>query len=168
MDGHQSNDRKFSFKSRLVRLGLALLGIAGFVAVGSVLENEAGIPFDTTYRVACAAACLLFIKKLRLDYPEETWPWASLWIALLVNVGIFFTPLVDRPSSRGELMLFALPDAVVVLVARIASYRVTDVHQRAARQTMILGLVVALVFCVGLFALTLAEPHTVHPSNGDR
>lgn len=89
-------------------------------------------------------------------------------IALLINVGIFFTPLVDGPTSRGELMLFALPDAVVVLAASIASYRVNDVHQRATRQTMILGLIVALVFCVGLFAVTLTQVHNAHGESVSR
>ena len=50
-----------------------------------------------------------------------------------------FTPLVNRPASRGEVMLFALPDAIIVLMARIVSYPVTDVHRRAMRQHMILA-----------------------------
>ena len=159
MNGYQANNGPPWYKSRLWRLSLALLGIAAFVAIGTALENEAGIPFNTTYRVACGAICLLFIYKLGLDYPGERWPRTSLWIALLINVGIFFTPLVDRPASRGELILFALPDAVVVLIARIVAYRVVDVHQRATRQLMIFGLVVAVTFCVILLGLALAEPH---------
>ncbi|HEX4737441.1 MAG TPA: hypothetical protein VH331_07760 [Allosphingosinicella sp.] len=146
--------------SALRRVSLALLGVAAFVAIGGVLEKEAGLPFDTSYRAACAAACLLFIFKLGSDYPGERWPRTSLWIALLFNVGLFFTPLVDRPTSRGELMLFALPNAVIVLAARIASYPVVDDHQRAMRQQMILGLVVAVAFCAILFAFALMEPHT--------
>jgi ABC-type Fe3+-siderophore transport system permease subunit len=168
MDGYQANEEKFVLKSRLGRLALALLCIAAFVTIGVVLEDKVGTSFDTTYRVACAGACLLFINRLRLDYPKEIWPRKSLAAALLINIGIFFTPLVDRPSSRGEVMIFALPDAVVVLVALIASYRVTNVHQRAERQTMVLGLIVAIVFCGGLFTLTLAQLHTAHTSNGRR
>jgi Na+-translocating ferredoxin:NAD+ oxidoreductase RnfA subunit len=167
MGGHQATEG-FRFKTWLWHVSLALLGVAAFVAVSAVLGTEVGIPFDTTYRVACAAACLFLINRLRSDYPDETWPRASLLIALIVNLSIFLTPLVDRPSSRGELMLFALPDTVVVLAARIVSYRVDDVHQRAARQTMLLGLFVAAAFCVGLFALTLAGPHAAHLSNGGR
>lgn len=128
------------------RLGLALVGIVTFVAVGVALEDEAGLPFATFYRVSCAAVCLGFIWKLRRDYPTERWPHVSVWIALVVNAAIFFTPLVDRPASRGELMLFALPDAIIVLGARIASYQVIDDHQRATLQMMILGFVVAVVF----------------------
>jgi hypothetical protein len=136
------------------------VGIATFVAVGVALENEAGLPFATFYRVACAGACVGFIWKLRGDYPTESWPQASLLIALAVNVAILFTPLVDRPASRGELMIFALPDAMIVLGARIASYHARDDHQRAMRQTMILGLVVATIFCSVLYALILLHPNS--------
>lgn len=148
--------------------GFWVLSVLALLVVGFVLEDVAGIPFDTTYRVACAAMCLLFIYKLALEFPGQHWPRTSLLIALLINVGIFFTPLVNRPTSRGELMLFALPDAVVVLAASIACYRANDVHQRATRQTMILGLVVAFVFCVGLFAVTLTQVHNAHEVSARR
>jgi FtsH-binding integral membrane protein len=148
--------------STLRRVSLALLGVVAFVIISIALEDEIGLPFNTTYRVVCAAMCLVFIFKLGLDYRGERWPRASFWVALLVNVGLFFTPLVNRPASRGELMLFALPDAIVVLAARIASYPVADEHQRAMRQQMILGLIVAVAFCATLFALMLMEPHTAH------
>ncbi|GGY94158.1 hypothetical protein [Novosphingobium colocasiae] len=140
------------------RLGLALIGVATFVVVGVALENEAEFPFATFYRVACAAVGLGIIWKLRKDYPTETWPYVGFWIALAVNAAIFLTPLVDRPASRGELMLFALPDAIIVLGARIASFHVSDDHQRAMRQTMILGLVVAATFCSALYTLILLHP----------
>ena len=57
-------------------------------------------------------------------------------------------------------MLFALPDAVILLAARIASYQVVDEHQRAMRQQMILALIVAVAFCATLFGLALMERHT--------
>ncbi len=63
-------------------------------------------------------------------------------------------------------MLFALPDAVVVLLARIVSYRVTDDHQRSKRQAMTVGLVVASIFCSILFAVTLIQVHNAHQLNG--
>jgi drug/metabolite transporter (DMT)-like permease len=151
--------RKAALGSYVKRVGLALLGVIAFVAIGVGIENETGLPFAKTYRVACAVICLLFILKLRSDYPEERWPQASLWAALIVNVGLFFTPLVNRPASRGELMLFALPDAIIVL---IASYPALDEHRRAMRQQMILGLVVAVAFCAILFALMLVGPKAVH------
>lgn len=94
---------------------------------------------------------------MRRDYPTERWPHVSVWIALVVNAAIFFTPLVDRPASRGELMLFALPDAIIVLGARIASYQVIDDHQRATLQMMILGFVVAVVFCLVLYTIILLQ-----------
>jgi hypothetical protein len=61
-------------------------------------------------------------------------------------------------TEPGELMLFALPDAMIVLGIRIASYHVGDEHQRAMRQMMILGLVVAATFCSILYALILLHP----------
>ena len=140
------------------RLGLALVGTATLLAIGVALENEAALPFATFYRVVCTAVCVGFIWKLRGDYPTDRWPKVSLWIALAVNAVIFLTPLIDRPASRGELMLFALPDVIIVLGVRIASYRVSDDHQRAMRQMMILGLVVAAIFCSILYALILLHP----------
>jgi hypothetical protein len=145
--------------SYLWRVTLALLGVVAFVIIGIAFENKLGLPFDMTYRVACAAVCLLFVFKLGSDYPGERWVWVSFWVVLLLNIGLFFTPLANRPASRGELMLFALPDAVVVLVARIISYPVLDEHQRAMRQQLNLGLAVAFAFCVILFALSLIEPN---------
>lgn len=162
MDGHQVEDTTPWYKSKPWDAILALVGIVAFILISNALQSETGIPFDTTYRIACAAICLFVIYKLGSNYPGQRWPRIGFWIALLANVGIFFTPLVSRPSSRGELMLFALPDAVVVLAARIVSYRVADLHQRAARQTMILGFIVALVFCAGLFAVMLLHPHVTH------
>ena len=141
---------------------LALLGTIAFAVVSISLATQAGIPFDTSYRVACATMCLVFIFKLGSDYPESRWPRISFWIAFAVNIGLFFTPLVDRQASRGEVMLFALPDAIIVLVALIISYPVLDEHQRAMRQQMVLGLVVAVAFCALLFALTLMGPHAAH------
>lgn len=127
--------------------------------IGIALDNDLGIPFATTYRIACAVGCLAFIFKLGRDYPNERWPRVGFFVALLVNVLLFFTPLVDRPASRGELMLFALPDAIVVLVALVASYKVVNVHQRAVRQQMVFSLIVAVVFCAVVFSLILMNPH---------
>lgn len=167
MDAHNADDNQAAWKAWNRREGgVWVLAFLALLVVSFTLQDAAGIPFDTTYRIACAALCLFFIYRLGLDYPGEQWPRISLGIALLINAAIFFTPLVNRPTSRGELMLFALPDAVVVLTARIASYHVTDVHQRAARQTMILGLIVALVFCIGLFAVTLVGVHSAPAPSG--
>ncbi|ODT91245.1 MAG: hypothetical protein ABS86_02790 [Sphingobium sp. SCN 64-10] len=121
-----------------------------------MLQEKLGIPFDTTYRLACAATCLAFIAQFGLDAPQERWPWIGFVIALLVNAGLFFTPLFDRPASRGEIMLFALPDAVVMLGARIAYYPVADDHQRAVRQQLIVGLILAMAFCAIVLASAFA------------
>jgi hypothetical protein len=127
-------------KSGLCYLGLGLVGLAAFLFISIALEDKFGVPSDTTYRIVCAVACVGCIYKLGGDYPGERWPETSMWLALLVNGGLFFTPLVDRPASRGEVMLFALPDIIILLVARIASYPVETVHQRAMRQQMIRAL----------------------------
>lgn len=145
-----------SFK--LWRLCLTFLGIAAFVLASMTLEDELGIPFDTTLRIACAAACLAFIYQLSLHYPGQRWPWIGFWAALLVNVGIFLTPLVDQPASRGELMLFAMPDAIVVLAVRTATYSVADDHQRAVRGQLILGLILAAALCAIIFSIDLMHP----------
>lgn len=165
-EGNEDQDASRAGKRR--EAGFWVLGLLALLIALFTLQDHFGIPFDTSYRVVCAAGCLFFVYKLQRDFPGEQWPRFSLGVALLVNAGIFFTPLVDRPASRGEVMLFALPDAVVVLAASIASYRVNNVHQRATRQTMILGLIVALVFCVGLFALTLAQVHSAHVASRSR
>lgn len=141
------------------RVSLALGGVLGAVLIGIALENDVGIPLATTYRIACAVGCLVFIFKLAKDYPGERWPRTAFFVCLLANTVLFFTPIVDRPASRGELMIFALPDAVIVLVALISSYKAVDVHQRAVRQQMIFGLFVAVLFCSVLFPLILVTPH---------
>lgn len=138
-------------------VGLWLLGTLAFVVFSLMLEHEAGVPFDTTYRLACAAMCLFFIRRLYSDYPGQRWVTISFWTAGLVNVAILFTPLMKGPASRGELILFALPDAIVTLAVRIATYKVADDHQRAMRQQMVLGLIVAGVIFAGLFLLILRE-----------
>lgn len=148
-------------KSKMRQFVSLLLGVIAFVIICIVLENEAGLPFEITYRVGCAVACLTLIYQWSLEHPEERWLRVGFWFALLVNVGLFFTPIVDRPASRGELMIFALPDTVVVLAVGLAYYPADDVRQRAVRQQMILGLVVAGLFCATVFGFALIEPHTV-------
>jgi hypothetical protein len=144
-----------TWKNNAKNAGLALLGVLVFVVFSIILENTFGVPFDTSYRIACAGICLGFIWTIGRDYPGQRWFLIAFAIALLVNIGIFFTPLVDRPASRGELMIFALPDTVILLAARIVSYPVQDTYQRAVRQQMILGLVIAIAFCALLLFLAL-------------
>jgi len=61
-------------------------------------------------------------------------------------------------------MVFALPDAIVVLVAWLAALLSTgpaaDDHQRAVRQQVILGLILAVAICATLFSLILIAPHS--------
>ncbi|MDZ7282394.1 hypothetical protein N4G62_10190 [Sphingomonas sanguinis] len=157
-----------SLATRLRNLCLILLGIVAFVAMGEALQDRFHIPFDTTYRVACALACLAFIAKLGWDSSGETWPWIGLGLAALVNIALFFTPIRHQPASRGELMIFALPDLVVVLAARIWDYPVADDHQRAVRQQLVMGLIIAIAVSALLLA-TIFIPnrprHRGHPAN---
>ena len=59
-------------------------------------------------------------------------------------------------------MIFALPDAIIVLAVLSATYSVTNVHQRAVRQQMILGLILAVAFCAVILSLTLIGPVEPH------
>lgn len=152
-------------KPRLVKAGVAFVGLAAFVVSAFLLENELGIPFDTTYRVGCVAMCLFLIYQFTLDYPGERWPWAALLIAMLVNAGMFFTPLVDGPASRGEIMLFAAPDAVIALAARTVSYSAVNEHQRAVRGQLIVGLILAVALCAIFLASALVPQRGGHRSN---
>ncbi len=152
-----------AFKKRIRLASFVFLGIVLLLALAFWTEGAFGLPSETTLRVALAIACLVSIYHLgQTAFPGRRWPQAALLLSLLVNVGIFFTPLVDRPTSRGELMIFALPDAVIFLTAWLASVLLagpaSDDHQRAVRQQLILGLVLAVTFCTILFPLILMQP----------
>jgi hypothetical protein len=148
--------------TRAKKVGLALIGVLAGVVAAIFLEAYAGIPFDTTYRVVCAGVCLWFIYRLQKDLPEAGWLRIGLGLSALLNVALFFTPVVDRPSSRGELILFAVPDLVVVLAVRIATLRPVDVEQRAKRVQLIACLVMASAACVGLLWVAVAESRGLH------
>lgn len=149
-------------KSGLWRFYLALLGIVAFLTLAIGLDHYTGVLFAFTFHVACASACLFFIAKIGLDYPGERWPRIALVIALLVNIGLFFSPLRHLPASKGDILLFRAPDAAIMLATRTFSYRVTNDHQRAVRQQMILGLILASALCAALLSLVLIHPHTSH------
>ncbi len=127
-----------------------------------MLESKFEIPFKTTYRIACMVGCLIFIAKIGSDYPGERWPWIAFLVALLFNVGLFFSPLAHQPASKGDVLFFGAPDAAIMLAARTFSYPVADEHQRAVRQQMILGLVLALVFCAIILAMMFIPPRAAH------
>jgi hypothetical protein len=136
------------------RVGLTLIGVLAFFLVGILLESY-GVPLELTYRIACASGSLVLMVYLARDYTAERWFRISLCLALLVNVSLFFTPLVDRPTSRGELMLFAIPDGAIFLTARILTYRASSVEQRAKRTHMIAGLIAVLALCsilIGIYS----------------
>jgi hypothetical protein len=154
--------RTSSFGKRLLHRLAALLGIIAFVAFGVELQNWFGLPFDTTYRITCAGACLAFIAKLGWDSPGERWPWIGLGLAAIVNIALFFMPILDRPASRGEVMIFAMPDLVVVMAARIRAYRVTNDHQRAVRQQLVVGWLLALAICALVIASALVPDRPRH------
>jgi Na+-translocating ferredoxin:NAD+ oxidoreductase RnfA subunit len=154
-----------ALSNRVWRVILVFLGLVALLVMAFTLEADLGFPAATTLRIATAAACLVFIYQIGgKAFPGERWPRIALAFAVIVNVGVFFTPLVDRPPSRGELMLFALPDTIVVLVAWLTALLSTgpaaDDHQRAVRQQLILGLVIAVAVCATLFSLILIQPQS--------
>ena len=59
-------------------------------------------------------------------------------------------------------MVFALPDAILFLAVRTVTYKVADVHQRAVRQQLVLGLILALAFYGVILTLMLVDPATRH------
>ncbi|MBV9842389.1 MAG: hypothetical protein JOY99_12815 [Sphingomonadaceae bacterium] len=145
-----------------MRLALAIFGIAAFLAFSITLENEVGIPFKTTFRIACAITCLIFVAKVGSEYQGERWPQTALLIAALVNLSLFFSPLAHLPASKGDMLFFGAPDAAIVFAARTITYRVTDDHQRAVRQQMVLGLVLALAFCAMIMSMMFFPQRFAH------
>jgi len=142
-------------KSRLLRVCIALLSIVAFVTIAIGLENSAGIPFAFTFRIACACICLYFVIQVGADYPGQRWPKIAFLIALMLNVSLFFSPLANLPASKGDILFFAAPDAAIVLGARAITYPVSNDHQRAVRQQMIVGLILALAFCAMILSIML-------------
>ena len=149
-------------KSRLGNALISLLGIAVFLTIAITLENQIGIPFALTFRIACASACLILMYKIRGDYPGQKWPLIALAVAFLFNFAIFFSPLAKLPVSKGDILFFGLPDVVIFMAARAWTYPVTDVHQRAVRQQLIVGLVLAIAVCAIFMSILLIPPHAIH------
>lgn len=134
-------------------LGVGLVAVSAFLCASLILRGFA-VPFDTSYRVACAAVSSALVYWLRFDLPDEQWPRQAFWISLLVNIGILFSPLVDRPASRGELVLFLLPDGLVVLIAMIAH---NQSLARSVRTQLIATVVVFTAACAALLAFVISR-----------
>jgi drug/metabolite transporter (DMT)-like permease len=149
-------------KSRLGNALVWLFGIAVFVTIAIVLEDQMGIPFALTFRIACASACIVPMYKTLGEYPGEKWPLIALLVAFLFNFTMFFSPLAKLPASKGDILFFALPDVAIFMAARAWTYPVTDVHQRAVRQQLIVGLILAIAVCALFMSLLLLPPHTTH------
>jgi hypothetical protein len=94
--------------------------------------------------------------KIGSDYAGQKWPKIALAVAAIFNFAMFFSPLAKLPASKGDIMFFAVPDVVIFLAARTFTYPVTDVHTRAVRQQLIVGLILALAFCAIILAILLA------------
>lgn len=137
---------------RFFKLAMMLIGLGIWVASAMTLENVTGISVDTTYKVTCAIVCVGFMAHVATNYPGERWPWIAVAVACLFNAGLFFTPVLGHPASRGEIMLFALPDVSIFTLARAVTYPAEDVHERAVRQQIFMG----LFFAVALGAIILA------------
>lgn len=142
-------------KSGLLRFCVAILSIIVFVTIAIGLENYTAIPFAFTFRVACAFICLYFVAQVGADYPGERWPKVTFLIALVFNACLFFSPLAHLPASKGDILLFALPNTAIFLAARAITYPVSNDHQRAVRQQMIVGLILALAFCAIILSIML-------------
>jgi len=89
---------------------------------------------------------------VRFDFPDEKWPQRTFWISLLINIGIFFTPIIDRPASRGELIIFGLPDGFIVAIAMIAHNRSWT---RSVRTQLIATIVLFTAACAALLAFVI-------------
>lgn len=151
---------------RVAKLFLTLIAVFAFVAFGILLESATGIPFDTTYRIACAGMCLGFMAMMAREHPGARWSWIALLIAATTNAALFLTPMAHHPASRGEVMILALPDATIYLTARAMTLPATDVHERAVRQQVVVGAILAYVFSALIIA-TLFIPDRV-PTRSDR
>jgi len=148
--------------SRLGQFFIWLLGIIACLVIAFTLENKVGIPVAVTLRIVCAGMCLFLMFKIGSDYPGQRWPRVALAIAALFNFAMFFSPLAELPASKGDIMFFAAPDAVIFLAARTFTYPVTDVHQRAVRQQLIVGLILASAACAILMSILLIPEPPLH------
>ena len=133
-----------------------MLGIIVFLTVAITLQSKVGIPFALTFRIVCASMCLFLMFKIGSGYPGQKWPGIALAVAAFFNFAMFFSPLAKLPASKGDIMFFGVPDAVIFLAARTFTYPVTDVHTRAVRQQLIVGLILALAFCALLMSILIA------------
>ena len=141
---------------RFLQLIVTLIGVALTLAMAFVLESATGISVAVTLRIIVAGVCLFVMFKIGGDYPGEKWPKIALAIAAIFNFAMFFSPLAKMPVSKGDLMFFAVPDAVIFLAFRTFTYPVTDIHTRAVRQQLIVGLILALAFCAIIMSILLA------------
>lgn len=158
-DGAQTS----TLKTRLLHVCLALIGIAVFDTLAIMLENRVGVPFKTTFRLACAVGCLTLIARMIADEPDAHWLRFAFCGALVSNLAMFFSPLAALPASKGDLLFFAAPDAAILFGARAFTYPVTDDHQRAVRQQLIMGFILALaVSALILSIMFVPDPAARH------
>jgi peptidoglycan/LPS O-acetylase OafA/YrhL len=151
-----------TLRSQSIRAKLALVAllVVAMLMTTWVLESQFGVSADTSHRVYCALGGIIIIYSWGFDEPNNRWLRFALPAALLANIGIFFTPLVDRPVSEGrggDFLLFVLPSIVIMFSTRIAMLPVNSVRDRATRQELILWLVVAVIVCAVIFAIALRE-----------
>lgn len=141
---------------------LVFLGGISFGAIAVSLDYLSVVSFAFTFHIVCAAGCLIFIYMIGSNYPGEQWPRIALFIALLFNVSMFFSPLAGFPASKGDIGFFGVPDLVILLAARAFSYPVTDAHQRAVRQQLFVGLILASAFCAMILSILLLPAPKAH------
>ncbi|MCW6536292.1 hypothetical protein [Sphingomonas lycopersici] len=148
--------------SRLGQFFIALFVIAMVLTIAITLENKIGIPIALTLRIICASVCLYVMYKIGSDYPGQKWPRVALALAVVFNFAMFFSPLAKLPASKGDIMFFAVPDAVIFLAARTFTYPAFDTHQRAVRQQLIVGFILALAVCAILMSILLIPEPPAH------
>jgi hypothetical protein len=104
---------------------LWLLGVAVFLAIAIVFGNQLGIPFPIAIRIVAANGCLAIMYQIGSKYPGEKWPLVALAIGALFNFAVFFSPLADLPAKKADILFFAIPDALIFLLAWLWTHPVT-------------------------------------------
>lgn len=70
MNGYQGDNEPAPSKRR--EASLWVLGLVALLVIGFTLEDEVGIPFATTLRIACVGFCQFFIYNLGEDLSPRT------------------------------------------------------------------------------------------------
>lgn len=156
MSTEKPGQNSISEEAQDLSCGFYFVGFVTFMIVSFGLESIFGIAWDTSFRVGCMLVGLGLATAVCGDHRRERWFVAGMAVATIANVAIFLTPLVERPTSRGELMIFLGPTVIVLLLARLLSYPVRDARSNANRLLLVLSLVTASILYATMVAVELA------------